>query len=128
MDHALEIYRKKELIFFSDNKWLHPLFELEIFLYKSSEQIGNLIAKDKIIGKAAAMILLHFGFTKIFAETMSEPARDYLTEKGVEFNYKQLIHRVACRTENLLLEENDPAQGYQLVKRLREKALLKNSD
>ncbi|NOZ63327.1 MAG: DUF1893 domain-containing protein [Calditrichaeota bacterium] len=123
MDHALEVYDGQNLIFFSDGKWLHPLFDLEIFLKQTNSTTEKLLVKDKIVGKAAALILIYLGFREVHAKAMSKIARDFLATQTVHFSYEMLIDRVACRTENLLLEENDPEAGYRLARGLREKSL-----
>ena len=49
-------------IFTSYGKWLHPLFELEDYLADHAFQPDHLILQDKIIGKAAALLILRMGF------------------------------------------------------------------
>ena len=51
-------------IFTSHGKWLHPLFELEDDLAAHPIQPENLILQDKIIGKAAALLIHRLGFRR----------------------------------------------------------------
>ncbi len=123
MKHALEVFLGEKLIFFSDGKWLHPLFELEKFIAANQYPPENFLVKDKIVGKAAALILVYLGVRNIHAKTMSKPARDFLSSQPIKFEFVRLIERVACRTEDLLFDQSDPETGYLIVKDLRQRAL-----
>ena len=54
---TLTVFRNGTPIFTSNGTWLHPLFELEDYLAAHSFQPENLILQDKIIGKAAALLI-----------------------------------------------------------------------
>ncbi|MHB2154079.1 DUF1893 domain-containing protein [Calditrichota bacterium GD2] len=117
MIHSLEVYKGNELIFASDRHWLHPLFELERFLNANSYQTAELLVKDKIIGRAAALILVYFGFKKMQGQTMSLLAREVLDYYKIDYTFERLIERVACQTEELLRTEWESKTAYQLIKR-----------
>ena len=59
---TLTVCRNGTPIFISNSKWLHPLFELEAYLVEHLIQPENLILQDKIIGKAAALLIHRLGF------------------------------------------------------------------
>jgi hypothetical protein len=48
--HSLEVFSGDELVFFSDGKWIYPLFELERFLVDHRGAPEALLAVDKIVG------------------------------------------------------------------------------
>jgi hypothetical protein len=48
-------------IFTSHGKWLSPLFELEVYLADHPIQPVWLVLQDKIIGKAAALLIHRLG-------------------------------------------------------------------
>ena len=54
---TLTVFRNGTLIFTSNGTWLHPLFELEAYLAAQPIQPDQLILQDKIIGKAAALLI-----------------------------------------------------------------------
>ena len=58
-------------IFTSHGKWLHPLFELEAYLAEYPIQPENLLLQDKIIGKAAALMIHRLGFRTVKAGILS---------------------------------------------------------
>lgn len=116
MKHSLEVYHNQDLIFFSDRHWLHPLFDLESFLKETENPVAELLVKDKIIGRAAALILVYLNIKKIHGQTMSRLAKEVLDYYDIVYSYDQLIDRIACQTEELLKSEWDGAKAYLLIK------------
>src|SRR5262245_54349869 len=68
---TLTVCRNGTPIFTSHGKWLHPLFELEAYLAEHIVQPENLILQDKIIGKAAALLIHRLGFRTVKAGILS---------------------------------------------------------
>jgi hypothetical protein len=97
MDNTLEVYLGEELIFRSDGKWLYPLFELEDFLAGADLEAGQLTVKDKIVGRAAALLEIRLGVGRIEAGIM-------------------LVERILCKTEELLVDEYDPERAHEILK------------
>jgi hypothetical protein len=120
MKHTLEVYSGDELIFFSDGKWLHPLFELEIFLMQQNYDPASLILADKIVGRAAALLQLNLGIKSIRAGLMSKLAKEVFDHFQIKYEYEKLVERIQCRTEELLKNEFDPNSAYLLIKKLRD--------
>jgi len=112
----LRVYSGDRLIFSSNGRWLHPLFELERFIRTQNVSVGELEIIDKIIGKAAALLIVRLGFGRAHGETMSRLAMDVFERHRLDFSYGTLIDRIDCATEALLLEIDDPEQAYQIVK------------
>ena len=103
-------------IFSSYGKWLHPLFELEDYLADHAFQPDHLILQDKIIGKAAALLILRMGFHIVKAGILSRLGEAVLQRHGIVYTYEQLVDRIHCQTEELLATVEDPEEAYQLVK------------
>ena len=59
---TLTVFCNGTPIFTSYGTWLHPLFELEAYLVAHAYQPDTLILQDKIIGKAAALLIHRRGF------------------------------------------------------------------
>jgi len=116
MNHPFEVYHNENIVFFSDEHWLHPLFAFENFLVHSELKPGELLVKDKIVGKAAAMVLIYLGIKNIHAKTLSRLALPVLENWNIDFTYDLLVDKIDCQTENLLIERNDPTDSYKIVK------------
>lgn len=122
MKHSLEVYTEDKLIFKSDRNWLHPLFELEEFLKNNQYPPETLLVKDKIVGKAAALILIYLNIGSIYAQILSEVAKDSLEHFNIPFKYEELIDRIKCKTEDLLLNEFNPSTAYEILKERAQKS------
>ena len=118
MEHTLEVFLEDQLIFYSDGKWLHPLFELEKFLKLKNYDPGFLILKDKIVGRAAALLQLYLGIKSVRAGMMSELAKELFDHFKIHYEYEKLVDRIQCRTEELLKDEYDPQKAYQMIRSL----------
>jgi hypothetical protein len=103
-------------IFTSHGKWLHPLFELEDYLAEHPIQPENLILQDKIIGKAAALLIHRLGVRIVKAGILSRLGEAVLQRHGIAYTYELLVDRIHCQTEELLAAVEDPEEVYQLVK------------
>jgi zinc transport system ATP-binding protein len=116
MNNTLEVYFGEELIFCSDGKWLYPLFELEDFLAGVDLEPARLTVKDKIVGRAAALLEIRLGVGRVEAGTMSELGRRALERHNVPHEYEILVERILCQTEELLDDEYDPERAYEILK------------
>jgi hypothetical protein len=113
---TLTVCRNGTPIFISNSKWLHPLFELEAYLVEHLIQPENLILQDKIIGKAAALLIHRLGFRTVKAGILSRLGEAVLLRHGIVYTSEQLVDRIHCQTEELLATVEDPEEAYQLVK------------
>jgi hypothetical protein len=118
MKHTLEVFFEDELVFHSEGKWLHPLFELEKFLKQKNYNPGFLIVKDKIIGRAAALLQLHLGIKSVKTGMMSKLAKELFDHFQINYEYEKLVDRIQCRTEELLQHEYDPNKAYEMIRNL----------
>src|SRR5215470_9726912 len=80
-------------IFTSYGKWLHPLFELEAYLADHAFQPENLILQDKIIGKAAALLIFRLGFRIVKAGILSRLGEAVLQRHGMSYTSEQVVDR-----------------------------------
>jgi Domain of unknown function (DUF1893) len=113
---TLTVFRNGTPIFISHGKWLHPLFELEVYLAGHPIEPHQLILQDKIIGKAAALLIIRLGFRTVKAGILSRLGEGVLQCHGIIYTYEQLVERIHCQTEELLATVEDPEEAYRLVK------------
>lgn len=78
---------------------------------------------DKIIGRAAAFIAIQGGAKKVYAEIMSDSARDLLRTNGVETGFTLLVPEIRnndrtalCPLEDSVRGETDPAKALAALR------------
>jgi hypothetical protein len=103
-------------IFTSHGKWLHPLLELEDYLADPAFQPEDLTLQDKIIGKAAALLIHRLEFRTVKAGVLSRLGEAVLQHHETAYTSEQLVERIHCQTEKLLATVEDPEEAYRLVK------------
>jgi hypothetical protein len=83
---------------------------------------------DKVIGKAAAMLITRIGAGSAHGEVMSKLGRDIFLQAGIPHTYGTLVERIDCQTEELLLEINDLELAHQLLMERARRSKPENSD
>lgn len=113
--HALEVTHGETLVFHSDGKWLYPLLDLEHYLAEHPYDPRSLAVRDKIIGRAAALLIVRLGIRHVHAGLLSESGADVLRHFEVSFDFEHLVPQVACQTEILLDGEFDLDKAHALI-------------
>jgi zinc transport system ATP-binding protein len=113
---TLAVLHEGKSIFTSDGKWLHPLFELEDYLADYPAHPEHLILQDKIIGKAAALLIHRLGVRTVKAGILSRLGEAILQCYEIAYTYEQLVERIHCQTEELFTEVEDAEEAYGLLK------------
>lgn len=95
-------------------------------------ELGGAYVVDKVVGKAAAMILSLGGIKGCFAVTASRPAAEFLKESGVALKYDNLVDFIenrsrdgVCPMEQTVMDISDPNEALIAVKKKLED--MKNS-
>ena len=77
---------------------------------------------DKIVGKAAAMLLVRGGAIEVYAEVISEPALEVFKRHGVPRVFGELVPNIInrnktgiCPMEQAVLDENDIEKAYGIL-------------
>jgi zinc transport system ATP-binding protein len=118
-DVSLEVFRNGAMVFSSYGRWLHPLFELEEFLALHNLPATELAIRDKVVGRAAALLMVRLELGHVHARVLSRLGEEILTLYEVPHSYDTLVPRIACRTEDLLRDEHDPNAAYTVITALR---------
>jgi zinc transport system ATP-binding protein len=113
---TFEAFNNGQCIFSSEKHWLYPIFEFEEFLQKWNGDRSTLIVRDKIIGRAAALLLIRLGIRQIHGLTISRLAIEILDYFRVHYTFDSEITRIACQTETILETSFDPEQAWQLIR------------
>lgn len=121
----LAIFMNGSVVYTARGSGIAPLMEV----FDTSPQfLPDAAVADKIIGKAAAMILYHAGAAAVYGAVMSEAGRNYLDERGIKVACKALTLRILnrngdglCPVEQAVLDVEDAAEGIvQIRQRLAE--------
>jgi len=114
-DPSLELLHRGRIVFRSHGHWLHPLFDLEDFLATESYPLDEVLLRDKIIGKAAALLIVRLGIRQVEAGLLSRPGESTLSANRVRYTYTTRVERISCQTEELLKDQNDPEEAYRIL-------------
>ena len=90
---TLTVWHEEKPIFTSNGNWLYPLFELEAYLAAHAVKPERLLLEDKIIGKAAAVLMHRMGFRTVKAGVLSRLGEDVLQRYKISYTYEQLVDR-----------------------------------
>ena len=74
-----------------------PIMEM---IREDYEAMQGAIVADKIIGKAAALLLVEAGVKEVYGEIMSETAQMVLDEYCVDYSYYTMVPYIANRTQD----------------------------
>ena len=113
---TLIVLHEETPVFTSHSNWLYPLLELEAYLAEHPVQPERLVLQDKIIGKAAALLITRLGFCTVTAGILSRLGETVFHRYEIAYTYEQLVDRIHCQTEELLAQVEDPEEAYRLVK------------
>ena len=115
VEPSLELVQNGTVLFTSSLRWLHPLLELEGFLASSSVDVSRCLLRDKIVGRAAALLMVRLGIRAVHAGLLSRLGEAVFVDRGVRYSYDSLVDRIACRTEDLLKKVTDPEEAHRVI-------------
>lgn len=104
-------------ILVSGDKGIRPLL---YWLENKSDVLKGSCAADRVVGKAAALLMIYGGVKEVYAELISEPASECLQAFGIPFQYDKIVPRIMnrdrtglCPMESLCIDVTSPEEGYQ---------------
>jgi hypothetical protein len=111
----------------SEEKGLRPLL---LWLEEDPEFLRGASVADKIVGRAAAMIMVYAGVREVFASVISNGAIELLKDAGISVTYSMSAIAISnrrgdgiCPMERLVAPVREPEAAYN---KLREKVLFEN--
>ncbi|MCX8171079.1 MAG: DUF1893 domain-containing protein [Candidatus Bathyarchaeota archaeon] len=118
---SLVIVKGEKIIFKSNLQGLTGLIQ-------AIDSLGNNISSssvaDKIVGRAAALLIAYFHAEEVYAATISERGLDTLKKYGVRVEYDTLVPEIMnrwgtdiCPFEKLSLIIESPNEAYRKIKR-----------
>jgi len=103
----------------SEEKGLRPILDI----YRKDPYLfnGSSVA-DKVIGKAAALLLAGGKIKQLYAEVISRSASDYLSDTGVPFSCGTISENIMnrdgsdlCPMEKLCADVDDPSLALEKI-------------
>lgn len=106
-------------LFFSKEHGIKPLLNW----LEEPDFFRDATVADRIIGRAAALLLTYGGIRELYAQVISEHAARALEEHHIPFSYGKKVPYIINRTntgmcpmEQKVLQISDPADAYQILK------------
>lgn len=106
--------------YMSEKRGVAPILEK---IDEDPEFLKGASVADRVIGKAAAMLLYKYGVVEIYAQVTSEYAAAYLSDKRVNFAYDKkaayIVNRSGadmCPMEKAVLNVNNADEGEKLIR------------
>jgi len=113
--------RQGELLTYSQSG-IKPIMGI---LKSAPEILSGAYVADRVIGKAAALLLLYGGVSFIYTPVMSVCAKEALEAYRTEFKYGKLVDHIKnraldgrCPMESKVLDVDDPAAAYEMFKEM----------
>ena len=121
-EYSIVVVKENEIVYKSESKGLQSL----ISLYKNDEDtLENSSIADKVIGRAAALILVDSNIKEVYADLISENAIDILDKSDIPYEYKTQVTEIRnrdntgmCPMEELSLK---CVSADELIEKIEEK-------
>ena len=118
LNPKLRLFKEHRILYSNMERGLKPLLEVDNFINKYIQNKEGLEIYDKVVGKAAAVIIYNIGFQNVHAGVISQVAKDFLESKGIRVSFKKLVEKINDKTENLIESLENPEEIYKyLIKR-----------
>jgi hypothetical protein len=118
-DLSLIVYDSGDVVFKSRSKGIRPHLEAIDAL---GERLKGTTMVDKIVGRAAALLILYSGAAEVHAGIISKGGRELLEKGGVRLFYgeetahiKTVDGRIYCPFEAMVQGINDPTHAYHAI-------------
>ena len=117
---CLMIWRHTEVIFSSSSKGIRP--HIEAIERLGKEKLKGTIMADKIVGRAAALLMLYSVPAEVHAGIITKKARELLKDRGVMvypkgevLTIKEKDGRIYCPFEAMVQGISDPEEAYPAI-------------
>jgi hypothetical protein len=92
------------------------------WLRENPELLEGAVVVDKVVGKAAAMLMIVSKIKTLYTPVISENALQYLSSQIIDFSYDRTVAYIKnneknglCPMEQTVIDVDDAHQGYQLL-------------
>ena len=118
---TLRLYAGSQVVFASEGRWLHPLFELEAFFAQGGVDPAGTRLVDRVTGRAAAFLVARLGIPELETFVLSRRAEPVLARAGIKYRCLERVDQIGCATEDLLAGIEDPQEAWTILQARRER-------
>ena len=119
--NATFVMIKNEQTMMSERRGVAPILQL---LREDPDALEGAYIADKVIGKAAALLLMYGRIRALYTKVISSHALNVLKDSGIEVVYDKLVPYVInrdgtdmCPMEKLVLQIGSPEEAYAVLDR-----------
>lgn len=127
MQQLIEILRREKCSLVVKNHGIVTTYskpgvrDLEYLLDHEPEVLHGATIADKVIGKAAAAMVVVGGVKELYAEVMSKKAIPFLEEAGIAYTYGTLVDTIKeegdrCQLEKITAPATTPEETVALLR------------
>ena len=127
MQQLIEILRREKCSLVVKNHGIVTTYskpgvrDLEHLLDHDPEALHGAVIADKVIGKAAAAMVVVGGVKELYAEVMSKKAMPFLEEAGIAYTYGTLVDTIKeegdrCQLEKITAPATTPEETVALLR------------
>lgn len=129
-NYSIVVVKENNIINTSTKNGLMPILDL----YNNDKSIlKNAYVADKVIGKAAALLLIEAGIKELYADLISDKAISILDDAKVGYRYNKRVKEIRnrdntgmCPMEELALTSNSADELIEKIKEKFNKWIQKN--
>jgi len=117
--NSLMIYKNGELIFESSLKGIRPHLKA---INELGEKLEDTLVVDKILGRAAAFLVVYIKAAEAITVVLSTPGKRVLEKYGVKFSYREEVPHIKmengviyCPFERMVQGIDDPDEAYKAI-------------
>ncbi|MFC1754548.1 DUF1893 domain-containing protein [Thermoproteota archaeon] len=93
--YSLALIKDNKVVFSSEKSGLRPLLECVLRFKSGREEIKDCILHDKVIGLAAARIIMYSAMVShVFTRTSSRPAKSLLEKNGIPVDAQETVGNI----------------------------------
>ncbi len=118
-DDIVCVVSKGDQVLTSNLKGIRPWIK---WLRENPELLEDAVVVDKVVGKAAAMLMIVSKIKSLYTPVMSETALQYLSSQNIDFSYDRTVVYIKnneknglCPMEQTVIDVDDAQQGYLLL-------------
>lgn len=123
--NTIVIYKSDASIVVSKDRGVVPLMNL---LKEDKTQLEDSIVVDKVIGKAAALLMAYAGVKEVYTPIISSPALKVFKNHNIVIHYDKEVERIVnrkgdglCPMETLCLDIEEPEDAFLRIMEFRKK-------